>query len=280
MDRRQQKTRAAIFDAFSELLAEKSYSKITVQEIIDAANVGRTTFYAHFETKDDLLKALCEELFGHILSRRRGQNPYPWSGCPGGIAPESMFCHLLQHLQENDRNILGLLSCESSEIFLRYFKDSLSGLVRSQLAQRCKRPDLPREFLVNHVSGSFVEMVLWWIKGHMRQTPAGAGPVLPGSDGADPVRVRVSCADGCILTFPCYNKSNHRRKRAKGREKEGEPSFFPELRDGAKVHDTLAERARVGKMTADAPGKGRQSLCPVAHVPFLCGTMVGKEAKA
>ena len=173
MDRRQQKTRAAIFSAFTSLLAEKSYSKITVQEIIDAANVGRTTFYAHFETKDDLLKELCEELFGHIISSAMDCT-HTHGLYSDGNAPESVFCHLLQHLQENDNNIIGLLSCESSEIFLRFFKDSLNGLIRSQFVNQDRKAntDIPQDFLINHISGSFVEMVLWWIKSRMKQTPA------------------------------------------------------------------------------------------------------------
>lgn len=172
MDRRQQKTRTAIFSAFTSLLAEKSYSKITVQEIIDAANVGRTTFYAHFETKDDLLKELCEELFGHIIGSAMDCT-HTHGLYSDGSAPESVFCHLLQHLQENHKNIIALLSCESSEMFLRFFKDSLNELVRSQFINQNRKAntDIPEDFLINHISGSFVEMVLWWIKGHRKQTP-------------------------------------------------------------------------------------------------------------
>ena len=172
MDRRQQKTRAAIFSAFTSLLAEKSYSKITVQEIIDAANVGRTTFYAHFETKDDLLKELCEELFGHIVSSAMDCT-HTHGLYSDESAPKSVFCYLMQHLRENDKNIIALLSCESSEIFLRFFKNSLNDLVRSQFINQNRKAntDIPEDFLINHVSGSFVEMVLWWIKGHMKRTP-------------------------------------------------------------------------------------------------------------
>lgn len=187
MDRRQKKTRAAIFSAFSALLAEKSYNKITIQDIIDTANVGRTTFYAHFETKDDLLKELCEELFGHIIGSAMDCT-HTRGLYSDGSAPESVFCHLLQHLRENDNNILGLLSCESRELFLRCFKNGLDELVGSQLVDQHRTADcrIPRDFRINHISGSFVEMVLWWIKGRMKQTPeeldgyfrAVIGPIL------------------------------------------------------------------------------------------------------
>ncbi len=171
MDRRQKKTRDAIFTAFTTLLSKKSYSKISIQEIIDEANVGRTTFYAHFETRDDLLKAMCEALFGHI-GGSAADATHTHGLYSDNDAPESIFCHLLQHLQENDRNILALLSCESNELFLRYFKDSLNELISQQYLQSYPRHnDLPDDFLVNHISGSFVEMVLWWIRGRMQQPP-------------------------------------------------------------------------------------------------------------
>ena len=172
MDRRQQKTRAAIFTAFTTLLAQKSYSKITVQDIIDTADVGRTTFYAHFETKDELLKALCAELFGHIISSALDCT-HTHGLYSDTAAPESVFCHLLQHLQEDENNILALLSCKSSDLFLRYFKDGLNELIHNQFVNQNRKnnTDIPQDFLVNHISGSFVEMVLWWIKGGMKQTP-------------------------------------------------------------------------------------------------------------
>lgn len=172
MDRRQRKTRDAIFKAFSGLLAQKHYNKITVQEIIDAADVGRTTFYAHFETKDDLLKELCGELFDHII-QSAADCTHTHGLYSNNEAPESVFCHLLQHLQENDNNILGLLSGESGDLFLRYFKDSLNQLLSAQVmdwaSQRIN--DVPEDFLSNHISSSFVDMVQWWLKGGRKQSP-------------------------------------------------------------------------------------------------------------
>ena len=164
MDRRQKKTREAIFKAFIELLSKKQYHQITVGEIIERADVGRTTFYAHFETKDFLLKALCEELFCHIFdAAEEGREAHRHIfDCQ---APGSVFLHLLRHLQNNDNHILELLSCDNNELFLGYFKSNLKELIIKQpyLYSSKQEKMLPKDFWINHISSTFVETIRWWV---------------------------------------------------------------------------------------------------------------------
>lgn len=172
MDRRQKKTRNAIFEAFISLLSQKHYDQITVGQIIERADIGRATFYAHFETKEFLLKALCEELFDHIFEADTGDSNAHTHifDCD---APDSVFLHLLQHLQKNDNHLLDLLSCCNNELFLRYFKDGLSKLVKSQLPQfdARKAPELPEDFWIDHIAATFVETVRWWLERGRKESP-------------------------------------------------------------------------------------------------------------
>ena len=62
LDRRVQKTRKLLQDALIELVAEKSYESASIREILERANVGRSTFYAHFQDKDQLLHSILDRL--------------------------------------------------------------------------------------------------------------------------------------------------------------------------------------------------------------------------
>ena len=167
MDRRQKKTRNAIFTAFLNLLAKKNFNSISVQEIIDEADVGRATFYAHFETKDCLLKTICEELFQHIVASALGEvQGEHYDNCQ---EKGDIFLHLLRHLEKNDDNILQLLTSPNNDLFLRYFKESLKETINNRL--NFKSMAVPKEFLINHISSTFVETVIWWTKGGKKETP-------------------------------------------------------------------------------------------------------------
>lgn len=172
MDRRQRKTREAIFFAFTDLLAEKNFNQITVSDIIARADIGRATFYAHFETKDFLLKELCEELFCHIFDSSTDTD-HEHKHIFSCNAPDSVFKHLFEHLYKNDNQILVLLSSENNELFLRYFKANLVQLIENQLDtfSRQKAAILPRDFYLNHIAATFVETARWWVENKMEQTP-------------------------------------------------------------------------------------------------------------
>ncbi len=168
MDRRQQKTRSAIFQAFNHLLEQKHYNNITVQEILDEANIGRSTFYSHFETKDALLKEMCTDIFDHIFSHElQPETSHDFSLSDHGL--QEKITHLLYHLKDNKGNVLGVLSGESGELFMRYFKEYL--ITMFQQYPKSLKQGVPEEFALNHLVGSFAEAVRWWIGTRMQMPP-------------------------------------------------------------------------------------------------------------
>ena len=161
MDRRQKKTRQAVYDAFAALLEVKTYSNITVQEIIDKANIGRSTFYSHFETKDELLKALSTEIFDHVFAEdQTKENTHDFSSEKKGIKAE--ITHILYHLQDSSRYIKRILSCESGEMFMRYFKEYLEKVFQGELEQ--VDTEVPKDYMLHHMVCDFAETVRWWMK--------------------------------------------------------------------------------------------------------------------
>lgn len=171
MDRRQQKSRAAIFEAFSNLLSQKSYSRITVQDIIDAANVGRTTFYAHFPTKDDLLHELCHDLFAHVFSDTPGvADTHDFSVETGNA--HAILSHILYHLRDSIDHTPGIIRGESRDLFLQFFQHHLIGHFETLIpCSHVKQPEIPRKYFIGHLAGSFLNLVQWWIEDEFQTAP-------------------------------------------------------------------------------------------------------------
>lgn len=165
MDRRQRKTREAIYRAFTSLLREESYARITVQEIIDRADVGRTTFYTHFETKDALLRSFCADIFDHVFRDNPGrEETHDFSRDHGTRARAT---HVLCHLREHLGDLAGLLAGESGAVFMGFFREKLAELFAEAVPEASA---VPRDYLLNHLVCSFCETVRWWTR-HPQYAP-------------------------------------------------------------------------------------------------------------
>ncbi|MDO5295246.1 MAG: TetR/AcrR family transcriptional regulator [bacterium] len=168
MDKRQLKTRRAICKAFSKLLEKQSFEQITVQAIIDEAEIGRSTFYAHFETKDELLRVMCADIFEHVFDCALPQESDP-ANCAGHKNLELKLGHVLYHLRERKSELAGLLKSESANVFMRYLREHLRALFARYKEEFGSA--VPEDYLLNHLAGSFAETVRWWVAEDTAHTP-------------------------------------------------------------------------------------------------------------
>jgi len=164
-DRRSQRTYHLVNTAMMALLTEKLYDTITVQDILDRADIGRSTFYAHYYDKEDVLASITEQMLDEF-SRRMQQSEAGQGLLPG--------LELFRHVQEVHPNIQVLLRGQSGEVLLKTVQTLLSKYIEQTLVSAFagKRSlSVPLAVVSQYLAGAFLNLLKWWLEAEMPYSP-------------------------------------------------------------------------------------------------------------
>lgn len=158
-----QRTRAQLHEALVALILKKGFKAITVQDIIDQANVGRSTFYAHYTSKEDLLRSGFDNLRASLLAHQQAAQERQ-----GGIEARSLgfSLALFEHARNNFELYAALVAGRGGAVLLDPLRELLSELVRRDIAailQAEKLNPVEQEIRLQIVVGAFMSVLAWWL---------------------------------------------------------------------------------------------------------------------
>jgi AcrR family transcriptional regulator len=165
-DRRVSRTRRALKEALTDLILEKGYEAVTVQDVIDRADVGRSTFYAHFIDKDDLLMAILADL------------DVPGPDTEGWQPDDPAFgwtLELFRHFGSGKRLFKAVASGQAGALARRETTRRLEDLARAELSRLkvARKLDPFRvETVVRFLVGTFIGFMDWWMREENEHLPA------------------------------------------------------------------------------------------------------------
>jgi AcrR family transcriptional regulator len=170
IDRRVARTRGMLHQALLSLILEKSYEAISVEEICERANVGRSTFYGHFTSKDDLKRSGLEHLRHELLERHRSAS----AAMPAGIRPLGFSLPMFEHARDHRHLYRALVGNKGGAIALDTIRQTLCDFVRGELAATGGKDatSAPRELVVQYVIGAYMAVLTWWLDGGAKLPPA------------------------------------------------------------------------------------------------------------
>lgn len=151
-DRRVLKTKAALRDAMLALMAPRGWDEMTIQEICDKANVGRSTFYVHYQSKDDLLLEGLNDLRDMISTQTAEAEG-------SGL---HFLAGLLDHIVEQREVFKAAIGRRSGHGVAYRFKKMVFQLVEIEL-KRQQHPAAKNPWVAMFVAGGIVEAMAWWV---------------------------------------------------------------------------------------------------------------------
>jgi len=169
-DRRIQKTQKALREALISLMFEKNYHSIVIQEILDRANVGRSTFYAHYRDKDELLVSGLEELREQL---RKAQQTAASSN--RGYEKVIGFSLAMFEHAHGHRKLYRTLSGGPGWTIIRQgIEDMLVQLMKEEarplLKQRASS-EVSFELFIHFLGASFMSVLTWWFNSRQPLAP-------------------------------------------------------------------------------------------------------------
>jgi AcrR family transcriptional regulator len=171
IDRRILRTRATLQHALNSLILKKGYDAITIQDICDAANVGRSTFYAHYTSKDDLKRKGFEKLRTLLVDR---QSEALTMAAGNRDRSLGFSLAMFEHARDHVDHYRALVGGRGGSVSLGSIRQILSDLVRSELAATTGKKSadaVPREFVVQYVVGAYMAVLTWWLDGGAKLPP-------------------------------------------------------------------------------------------------------------
>lgn len=171
-DRRVQRTRELLQKALIQLISQRRYDEITIQDIADHANVGRTTFYLHYLSKDELFMS-CHEaivsefhfgpLYPHPLSREELLSPEAPMGRTSAY----------RHLKDAWVRLHPIFQGKDGPLILRQIRDWSAQEIEANLraAFAGAESTIPLDVLANYLAGAQIALVQWWLEKSQPQPP-------------------------------------------------------------------------------------------------------------
>lgn len=160
-DRRVRRTRRLLIEALLALIMENGYSKLTVQDILDRADVGRSTFYAHFRDREALLVAcfdnVRDELRREIDAMTLGASP------PDPTRPAAA---IFAHAHRRRPVYRALCGKQGGTIVIGHLNGLVRGLLREHLQPHLDAAgsDIPVEVVTEFYASATIGLLTWWVE--------------------------------------------------------------------------------------------------------------------
>jgi AcrR family transcriptional regulator len=165
IDRRVARTRRLLHQALMQLIRRKPYDRITIQDLLDEADVGRSTFYAHYVGKDELLRRGFEELRAELEADQEHSNAV--ANEPALAFSLAMFAHADRY-KEIYRALVG---SSGNAIVLAEIRRVLVDMSKKELDELAHN-DLPGDLIGRFVVDVFQSVLTWWLERRPELTPA------------------------------------------------------------------------------------------------------------